>query len=87
MSTRAFAWLLLPVALGAASFVPWEDLAEGDAIYALATRFATVDGHLLCSGHTRWREGAVSRRLADGELPNITLHAELAMHHLVPVFN
>ena len=45
MKTRAFAWLLLPFALGAATFVPWEDLTEGDWIYTLATRFATVDGH------------------------------------------
>jgi hypothetical protein len=38
----------LPVAalgLGAASYVPWEDLTEADGLYALATRFATVDGH------------------------------------------
>src|SRR5712691_8286305 len=48
----AFSRRLLPIALplallgvGAAPYVPWEDLTEADALYDLATRFATVDGH------------------------------------------
>lgn len=43
---RALA-LLFPLALAgfSASRIPWEELTEGDWIYSLATRFATVDGH------------------------------------------
>jgi hypothetical protein len=33
------------VGLGASSYVSWEDLTEAEWLYALATRFATVDGH------------------------------------------
>ncbi|BDU74199.1 hypothetical protein [Mesoterricola silvestris] len=45
-SKRAFAWILPLAAVGfAASVIPWESMTEGDWIYALATRFATVDGH------------------------------------------
>jgi len=39
----------------------------------------TQAGHVLCSGHTRWREGALSHRLDPATLPKITLHTELAM--------
>ena len=43
---RACAWLLpLAVAAFATSVLPWEDLTEGDWLYAVATRFALVDGH------------------------------------------
>jgi len=43
---RALAWCLAMAAAGlAASVLPWEDLAEGDWLYAIATRFAMVDGH------------------------------------------
>jgi len=43
---RALAWCLAVAAAGlAASVLPWEDLAEGDWLYAIATRFAMVDGH------------------------------------------
>ena len=44
---RAFL-ILVPVALlglGAAPYVPWEDLTEADVLYALATRFSSVGGH------------------------------------------
>ncbi|NTV75621.1 MAG: hypothetical protein HGA66_15635, partial [Holophaga sp.] len=45
-SKRAFAWILPLAAAGfAASVIPWENMTEGDWIYALATRFASVDGH------------------------------------------
>jgi len=40
--------IVLPLALlgmGAAPYVPWEDLTGTDALYDLATRFAIVDGH------------------------------------------
>ena len=40
---------------------------------------ATAAGHLLCSSHTRWREGAVARPVSAEEMPKITLHEELAM--------
>ncbi len=39
----------------------------------------TVAGHVLSSGHTRWREGAVSAPVAAAALPKHVLHAELAM--------
>ena len=48
MTPRRAAMAALPLALlglGAAPYVPWEDLTEADALYAVATRFATVDGH------------------------------------------
>jgi len=41
---RALAWIL-PAAGLAATVIPWNDMTEGDWIYALATRFAQVDGH------------------------------------------
>jgi len=40
--------IVLPLAVlgvGAAPYVPWEDLTGTDALYDLATRFAIVDGH------------------------------------------
>lgn len=39
--------LAFPLALAGttATRIPWAELTEGDWIYALATRFATVDGH------------------------------------------
>lgn len=39
----------------------------------------TQAGHVLCSGHTRWREGAVSAPVKAADLPKHVLHAELAM--------
>jgi N-methylhydantoinase B len=36
-------------------------------------------GHVLCSGHTRWRDGAIGKPLDPATLPKITLHADLAM--------
>ncbi len=44
--------LLFLLALGAigamgASHLPWEDMTSADWIYSVATRFATVDGHLV----------------------------------------
>jgi hypothetical protein len=48
MSRRRALLILGPVALlglGAAPYVPWEDLTEADALYALATRFSSVGGH------------------------------------------
>jgi N-methylhydantoinase B len=38
----------------------------------------TIGGALLCSGSTRWRAGAVARRI-DPEAYGFTLHADLAM--------
>ena len=37
--------VLLPLALLGAAHIPWADLTEADWMYALATRFALVDGH------------------------------------------
>jgi len=40
--------LLVPLALvgvAASSELPWEEMTEADWVYAVATRFATVDGH------------------------------------------
>lgn len=39
--------LALPLALvgGSAARIPWTDLTEADWVFALATRFASVDGH------------------------------------------
>ena len=46
MIRRASAWFLAAAVAGfAASVIPWEDLTEGDWLYAAATRFAQVDGH------------------------------------------
>jgi N-methylhydantoinase B len=39
----------------------------------------TSEGHLLCSGHTRWREGAIAMPVAAKAMPKITLHDELRM--------
>ncbi len=41
--------LLLLLALGAlgATRLPWEDMTPADWVYAIATRFATVDGHAV----------------------------------------
>jgi N-methylhydantoinase B len=44
-----------------------------------ALHVVTAAGHVLCSGHTRWREGAVSAPVAAAALPRHVLHAELAM--------
>jgi hypothetical protein len=38
-------WSLALAAAAAAAVLPWEELTEGDWLYALATRFALVDGH------------------------------------------
>ncbi len=45
--TRRRALVLFPLALAslAASHVPWEEMTEADWIYALATRYALVEGH------------------------------------------
>ncbi|MBI0538785.1 hydantoinase B/oxoprolinase family protein [Roseomonas sp. KE2513] len=46
--------------------------AEGDHVIG-------PSGHVLSSGHTRWREGAVSAPVQADQLPMHVLHAELAM--------
>ena len=50
--TRRLLPIVLPLAalgMGAAPYVPWEDLTGTDALYDLATRFAIVDDH-ECEG-------------------------------------
>jgi N-methylhydantoinase B len=43
-----------------------------------STEVCTIGGAVLCTGSTRWRAGAVARRI-DPEPHGITLHEELAM--------
>jgi N-methylhydantoinase B len=38
----------------------------------------TLAGAVLCTGHTRWREGAVAKTV-DPSAHSITLHADLTM--------
>jgi len=78
--------VLVPVALlglGAARYVPWEDLTEADALYTLATRFSSVGGHRvhyptptaeLAAALEQSADGAARRHLAEarremGDLP------------------
>lgn len=44
-SGRRALLLAFPLAVAGATRIPWADLTEADWIYALATRFAVVDGH------------------------------------------
>ena len=48
LSRRHRRLALLPLALlglAATSEIPWEEMTEADWVYAIATRFAAVDGH------------------------------------------
>jgi hypothetical protein len=75
---RAFVWFLAAAVAGfAASVIPWEDLTEGDWLYAAATRFALVDGHRvhyptptaeLARQLEAGQDAAALRQLAEAEL-------------------
>ncbi len=78
--------LLVPLAvlgIGAVAYVPWEDLTEADRLFAVATRFAEIDGRRvhyptptveLATALSSLPESAAERHLAEarrelGDLP------------------